>query len=63
MVKRVMTYCLDEAEVTAFLVGQEMIILMAEQEGTLCSVEKVTTSLSVRQVSTDGARVKEEKIL
>ena len=63
MVKKVMTYYLDEAEVTPYMVVQEMITSMVEQEGTLSSEEKVTIFLSVSPVLIGDAKGKGEMTL
>ena len=58
-----MTYYLDEAEVTPYMVVQEMITSMVEQEGTLSSEEKVTIFLSVSPVLIGDAKGKGEMTL
>lgn len=63
MAKKVMTYYLDEAEVTPYMVVQEMITSMVEQEGTLSLEEKVTIFLSVSPVLIGDAKGKREMTL
>ena len=63
MAKKVMTYYLDEAEVTPYMVVQEMITSMVEQEGTLSSEGKVTIFLSVSPVLIGDAKGKGEMTL
>ena len=63
MVKKVVTYYLDEAGVTSYMVVQEMITSMVEQEGTLSLEEKVTIFLSVSPVLIGDAKGKGEMTL
>lgn len=63
MAKKVMTYYLDEAEVTPYMVVQEMITSMVEQEGTLSLEEKVTIFLSVSPVLIGDAKGRGEMTL